>query len=445
AGPVAATDINAVLARDDAADDVRELAERSLVTVDIATTPTRFSLLHIVRMHAADRLRAAGRTDELAARHAAWFLAGAREADASLRRVDEVDGWRWFETTFGELRAAHRWARANDPELAADLCAHLHHYAQSRLVDEPLAWAEQLCSVLPDTSPWMPVLLASAATRAINRGDLAAARVLALRAVQLAGADRWALPAYEALGDACLYSGQVPEARAAHGELARRAATLGDAHYHVMGAVSFALIDAYTHAVDDDRAIDAIDIPDDVLSPTMHGWLAFARGEMLHDADPDAAFEHLERAVNEARRVGSRFLEGVALVSACSLRARVGDVDTAFRAFRDTVKHWTRLADLTHQRTTLRNLVVLFQRAGVPDAAAELLGAVRPEGVQVLGGEAVRLDAAQAWAMRELGTERFDELFDRGRQRPLAAAASWALDTIDSCLGRAADTSPVGR
>ena len=43
-----------------------------------------------------------------------------------------------------ELRAAHAWAAANDLDLAADLSAHLHIYAQTRFIDEPLVWAEQL-------------------------------------------------------------------------------------------------------------------------------------------------------------------------------------------------------------------------------------------------------------------------------------------------------------
>lgn len=335
AGPVTATDVNGVLGRDDAADDVRELAERSLVTVDLTATPTRFSLLHIVRMHAADRLRASGRADELAERHARWFLSVVRDADAQLRTPDEPRGAQRIESVFGELRAAQLWARTRDPELAAALCAHLHLYAHSRLVDEPLQWAEDLCANLDPDNPWLPVLVASAATRAINRGEL------------------------------------------------------------------------------------------------------------LHDVDPTAAFAHLDRAVEQARLAGSRFLEGVALVSACSLRARVGDVDVAFRSFRDTIAHWDRLAELTHQRTTLRNLVVLFQRAGDAGATAELLGSVRSDAVAVFAGEAQRLDAAHDWAVQQLGAERFEERFARGRARDLASAAAWTLATITDRLDARQDGEGV--
>lgn len=430
AGPVTAADINAVLGRPDAADDVRELAERSLVTVDITSTPTRFSLLHVVRMHAAERLRDAGRADELAERHARWFLSVARDADAQLRTPDEERGAQRIESVFGELRAAQWWARSHDVDLAAALCAHLHLYAHSRLVDEPLQWAEQLCATRDGDDPWLPVLLASAATRAINRGELAAARVLAARGVEVARDDRRALPAYEALGDACLYSGQVDESRAAHGALAQLGERLGDVHYGSMGAISLALIDGYAGDVASDAVIDAIEPPRERLSPTVQGWFAFARGELLHDADPNAAFAHPDRAVERARHSGSRFLEGVALISSCSLRARVGDIDVAYRSFRDTIRHWDRLADLTHQRTTLRNLVVLFQRADEPEATAELLGSVHHDDLAVFAREGQRLDAAHAWAVARLGTERFDERFARGRARDLAEAAAWALDTI---------------
>lgn len=264
-----------------------------------------------------------------------------------------------------------------------------------------------------------------------------------MRAVELSRDDRWALPAHEALGDAWLYSGQVDESRAAHSALARLGARLGDAHYRAMGEMSLALIDGYTGNVVGDAVIDTIEPSPELMSPTLRGWFAFARGELLHDVDPTAAFAHLDRAVEQARLAGSRFLEGVALVSACSLRARVGDVDVAFRSFRDTIAHWDRLAELTHQRTTLRNLVVLFQRAGDAGATAELLGLMRSDAVAVFAGEAQRLDAAHDWAVQQLGAERFEERFARGRARDLASAAAWTLATITDRLDARQDGEGV--
>ena len=99
-----------------------------------------------------------------------------------------------LDSIVAELRAAHAWAADHDLDLAADLSAHLYVYAQARFIDEPLVWAEQLLGLLAVDHPRRPVLLASAATRAIRRGDVAAARRLASEAVALAGDTAAALP-----------------------------------------------------------------------------------------------------------------------------------------------------------------------------------------------------------------------------------------------------------
>ena len=74
AGPVIAGDIVGVLDDPGAADVVRSLATRSLVSVDRARTPTRFYLLQTVRSFAARRLADSGRADEMGRRHALWFI-----------------------------------------------------------------------------------------------------------------------------------------------------------------------------------------------------------------------------------------------------------------------------------------------------------------------------------------------------------------------------------
>jgi hypothetical protein len=51
-------------------------------------------------------------------------------------------------------------------------------------------------------------------------------------------------------------------------------------------------------------------------------------------------------------------------------------VPRALSQFAEVIDHWAKLADNTHQLTTLRNLAVLLRRASAPQAAAELLGAL---------------------------------------------------------------------
>ena len=67
----------------EAADIARSLAARSLVSVDRSTSPARFQLLLTVRDFASRKLAETGRDQELADRHAGWFLDAAAQADAA--------------------------------------------------------------------------------------------------------------------------------------------------------------------------------------------------------------------------------------------------------------------------------------------------------------------------------------------------------------------------
>jgi len=122
----------------------------------------------------------------------------------------------------------------------------------------------------------------------------------------------------------------------------------------------------------------------------------------------------------------------VALASSCSLRARTGDVGSALGAFIGAIGHWQRLTATTHQLTTLRNPVVLRQRAGEPALVAELLGAVERPDVPTYGPEAERLDRAGSWASVRLGPSAFADNVARGRRLELRAAEDWAPAVIRS-------------
>ena len=129
--------------------------------------------------------------------------------------------------------------------------------------------------------------------------------------------------------------------------------------------------------------------------------------------DPNRALAHYADAVAAARTVHNRYIEGAAIVSACSLQARVGDPDEALDAFAEAIHHWLRLASTAQQLTTLRNLAVLFQRLDAPEPLAELLGAVDRGDVPTYGEEAGRLSAAREWAEAKLGPERFERAHRR--------------------------------
>jgi hypothetical protein len=160
------------------------------------------------------------------------------------------------------------------------------------------------------------------------------------------------------------------------------------------------------------------------------GWVDYVYGEAFAISDVRRALVHYDRAIELGRGAGSWFLESVSRVSAGSLQARVGEVGAALRSFTSLVKIWLDMGERTHQRTTLRNLVVLLQRAGRAADAAVLLGSVDRGAVATYGDEARRLEDARDWMMNELGADRFDVLYAEGAAREIPAAAAWVIAAL---------------
>ncbi|MDQ3944281.1 MAG: transcriptional regulator, partial [Actinomycetota bacterium] len=306
-----------------------------------------------------------------------------------------------------------------DPPLAVRLSAALHLFAQSRLRDEPLAWAVALVDDL-GAEPGSGLVLASAAQRSVNAGDLRQAQGLAERGASVAGSAVEALYALEVLADVHLYAGRLDQSSEAARRMLAAAEEVGDAHAAMSARANLALAAAYGGRFGEAEAAlgGSWEAPP---APSDHGWLAYAEGEVILDRDPVRALALLDRAVMLADSVGNRYLGGVARVSACSLRARVGDPGEAIGAFAAVIDHWRRQAARTHQLTTLRNLVGLLSRIGSARQAAQLLGAVENDRVApTFGEEAARLAAARRWVMESLGHDEAG--------RCLAAGAALSLD-----------------
>jgi predicted ATPase len=426
AGAVDEADVAAVTGRASPLDALCRLAERSLLVADTSGARARFGMLATIRAHALRRLAASGRAEVLARRHAEHVVAAAADADRGLRTTAEADAAARLDGLTDELRAVHRWARSADLPLAVRLSAALHLFAQSRLRDEPLAWAVTLVDDLGG-EPGSGVVLASAAQRSVNAGDLRQAQALAERGASVAESAGEALHALEVLADVHLYAGRLDHSA----EVARRmlpvAEEIADSHLVVSAVANIAISAAYAGRFEEAEGAlrRSWAAP---LAPSDQGWLAYVEGEIVLDRDPVRALALLDRAVALADSVGNRYLGGVARVSACSLRARVGDPGEAIGAFAAVIDHWRREGARTHQLTTLRNLVVLLARIGSARQATELLGAVENDTVApTFGEEAARLAAARRWAVEALGHDEARRCLDAGAALTLDDAALSAL------------------
>ena len=309
AGPVEGRDVAGVLGSD-CVELVRRLAGRSLIVADVSGDRARYHQLETVKAHAAARLSATGRSAEVAERHARHVLAAARAADGQLDTADEAVADRRFNALFGELRAAHRWARAHDHGLAAELSSALHWWAYTRARDECFAWAEMMLSG-PASLEAPPALRAAVATRASYIGRLHEACEMAHDVISAAPGTVHELNALTTLADTLTYLGDL----AGSLEVARRLLALGRARgaarYEVYGLISVALALIY-----DGRPGDAADelgqlatVP---VAPTDQALAAYTIGEAHLDRDPTAALGWFDRAIRSADAVGSRFISGVA-------------------------------------------------------------------------------------------------------------------------------------
>lgn len=171
-------------------------------------------------------------------------------------------------------------------------------------------------------------------------------------------------------------------------------------------------------------------------NPTARAWARYAAGETLLDKDPDRAIVLLEEALAYAEAAGNRFVRGVALVSAASLRGRRGDPQVALLLFREVIEHWHRAGNWTQQWTTLRNAIEILARVGADAPAATLYGAMTVSGTAVpaFGIDTERLATAVRMLKTRLGEKAFAAAHDRGTLLNDDDAVNLACTAIDIAL-----------
>lgn len=417
-----------------------ELVDKSLVAVDRGGGEIRYRLLETLRTYGAERLEEdADDAEDVRWAHAAYHLALAEELGARVRGPDEQAALARLDAALADLRIAHdHLVAAGDVDGALGLPAALHDDLVFRPRPEVFGWVERALELPGATgSPAYPAALAIAARGAIDRGELDRTRQLAETA--LAGAEPEGLAALWALyllTTAALYEGRLDDVLDIADRRIGLADTLGDDYHRALALVSRVL--GHLYHGDGQAAVDtsgrARAAAESSGNHRARAWALYASGEARVDRDPGQAVILLEQAIEAARRVDSRLTEGVALVSLASLCGRGGKTRRALALFRETVLHWRRLGDYTHQLTTLRNLVDLFVRVGADEAAAVLHGAVTLGATPSFGVEAERLAVAWEQVERRLGHDAARVAAEHGRHLPLTEMVDTALAQLDALL-----------
>ena len=142
---------------------------------------------------------------------AAAALQTAEEAAAHQRLVEIVD----------ELRLAHSTARRIDIEAAVRMSMSLHWFGVSRLHTELLGWAAKLAPLVQDRPDLRAAVDSSIAYRYVIAEQLDLARQRTRSALADVADDQTRCRALEALGDSCIFQGDLDQAHSWWSELVK--------------------------------------------------------------------------------------------------------------------------------------------------------------------------------------------------------------------------------
>jgi len=421
---------------------VDELAIQSLLSVEIRSGRTYYRMLQTVRSvvgpMSADTER----------RHLEYFSAAAAQAAAALQTPDEAAAHQRLVEIVDELRLAHTRARRIDVEAAVRMSMSLHWFAVSRLHTELLGWATKLAPLVQDRPDLRAAVDSSIAYRYVIAEQLDSAQQRARSALTDAADDQTRCRALEALGDSCIFQGDLDQARSWWSELETVGRRAGETYYELIGHVGFVMALAYgsqpdaarRYLAETERRFAGV-----TLSPTQQSWLAYLHGEVWLDADPTTAFTEFTRAIDFADAAGSHYVGGVARVSAVTLQSRTAPALTALPLYADVIERWLDAGSWSHLLTTMRNLVPTLTEVAADSAAAQVLGAVtRPDQTPTYGVELERLSAAESALRTRLGTAHFEHHRAVGATLDLAASGRAAIAVIRDLLDSLQPAQPAG-
>ena len=430
AGAVGLSDAQAVLQV--SPEVIDDLARRSLLSIEMRSGRTYYRMLQTVRSVVGPASTATER------RHLEYFNAAAARAAAALETPDEAAAHQRLVELIDELRLAHSRARRVDVEAAVWMSMSLHRFGVSRLQTELLGWAAKLVPLVQDRPELRAAVDSSIAYRYVIAEQLDPAQQRARSALADATDDQTRCRALEALGDSCLFLGDLEDAHKWWSELATVGRRAGETYYELIGHVGAAMSLAYGGHQEAARTrFDEFEGRLDMaaLSPTQQSWLAYVHGEVLLDDDPETALVAFTRAIALADAAGSHYVGGVARVSAITLESRTAPPRASLPRYAEVIQRWLDVGSWSHLLTTMRNLVPTLTEVGADAGAAQLLGAVtRSDQTPTYGQELERLSAAEAVLETRLGAAEFAQQRAVGSARDLAASGRAAVTVIGGVL-----------
>jgi predicted ATPase/class 3 adenylate cyclase len=368
-------------------DGLASLVDQSLLRQIPAEQEPRFSMLHVIREFAQERLGESGEAEELQRRHASTYLGLAERARPELTGRGQKEWLDRLEAENDNLRAALDWSTdAGHTEIASRLVWALWRFWQMR-------------------------------------GHLTEGRERITRVLEMPATGQDLTPrlrALEAAGGVAYWQGDMRTAKSFYDDALLIARRLGDKK-----VIADALYNAFFPAT-----VDKSDLPtgrrlleesismfrevDDRPGVTRALW---AMGNLLRSLDPPdnpGARAALEESMVGFRKLGDRFGLSWTLHTLGLVDFSLGNVPGARRAWEEALRTFAAAEDISGVILQLDNFSQLARAEGEPERSLRLAGAW------------AALKAVTGTELSSLVAEREGRLSVEQRPSEQAAAAAWA-------------------
>lgn len=423
-------------------DVLRELAERSLITIERrSNAPWTYRYLATIRSYAVEAMNRRSQSAVTTERYLSWGLGLVESCHRHLLGADGARAEARILEAMDDLRRVHRhFVDTGDAERSLRLAANLDYTVLLHMRSEAMEWAMETAERFSSIEcPATEAALATAVIASWMSGDLALASRYATRAGEVASrsddpdAGMWAA---QALGDMAQFNGDNEAGFAHFREGAEIAQGAKDDLRSVTSLAEAAMAAGYVRRFEEARELIAAyrqRLGDDG-APAIRAWVRYCEGEALADDDSERALAVLAESLELARRVDAPFVSGVAGLTYTSLQIRVGDPVAAVGGMIDLVELWRARGAWVQQWITMRTVVELLVILEDFGHAAVVLGAVldSDSASEISGADATRLDDARVAIMTHLvdAHERIAEGAGCSRDQLVETVIGWLQEHL---------------
>ena len=430
---------------------VAALVDKSLVRrISDAEAEPRFAMLETIREFGLEQLAARAELDDARARHAAYFLALAEDAEPRLRGPEQLVQLARLDAEHDNLRAALAWSlQAPDrAPIALRLTAALAWFWYLRgHFGEGLRWLQTaLAQPAPAVSLTRARTLAGAGVLDFSQGDFPAARQALAQSIAIGCELRD--PATVAYGLQSLVAGDLPHAdvallREQSAESVALFRETGDRWGLAMALRTQGLVAIVAGEVD--RAAEPFAESLALSRELGDAWLL---ARVLHYAG------ELARFCGDHDRARALYAESLALYQGLGLRhtaaivlhnlgyvaSRQGDPRRGMAFFAEALTRQVEHEDRLNVAHCLAGIAGMAAALGQPEPAARLLGAatalLATMGAAVWPVDQIEYDRSLAVVREQLGAARFAAAFAAGQ-------ALSPQDAVAEALAAAAAAQPA--